>query len=140
MVGEFGRRQAAYRSKCLFNRNSPSCKFVQCQNWGAALFTVFVKGADFSSRNPLCTKEGRIGIGQWEERMAAQKTRTLEQRKGAAPNRKRAQKRGRPPADDACEKYCDALRVTRAMAAYFRARFRIEGETINHGQQCEDGN
>ena len=72
--------------------------------------------------------------------MAAQKTRTLEQRKGAAPKLKSTQKRGRPPADDACEKYCDALRVTHSMAAYFRARFRIEGETINHGQQCEDGN
>jgi hypothetical protein len=54
-----------------------------------------VKGAGFSSRNALCTKEGRIGIGQWEERMAAQKTRTLKQRKGAAPKLKSTQKQGR---------------------------------------------
>ena len=107
---------------------------------GAASFTVFVKGAGFSSRDPPRAKEGRIGIVRWEQRMAAQKTRTLEQRKGAAPKLKSTQKRGRPPADDACEKYCDALRVTHSMAAYFRARFRIEGETINHGQQCQDGN
>ena len=94
MVGEFARRPATYRSECLFNKNLRSCKRVHSQNWGAALFTIFVKGAGFSSRNPLCTKDGRTGIGRWEQRMAAQKTRTLEQRKGAAPNRKRAQKRG----------------------------------------------
>jgi hypothetical protein len=70
-------------------------KPVHFKNWGAALFTVFVKGAGFSSRNPPRTKEGRIGIGQWEHRMAAQKTRTLDQRKGVAPKLKSAQKRGR---------------------------------------------
>jgi hypothetical protein len=37
------------------------------KNWGAALFTIFVKGAGFSSRNPARAKKGRIGIGQWEQ-------------------------------------------------------------------------
>jgi hypothetical protein len=47
---------------------------------GAALFTVFVKGAGFSFMcNALCAKKGRIGIGQWEKRMKGKKTRTLEQ-------------------------------------------------------------
>jgi hypothetical protein len=96
VVGEFARRPATYQSKCLFNKNLPSCKFVHSQNWGAARFTVFVKGAGFSSRNPPRTKKGRIGVVWWEQRMAAQKTSTLELRKGAAPNLKSAQKRGRP--------------------------------------------
>src|SRR6266436_4600176 len=47
MVGEFARRPPTYRSECLFNKNLPSCEFVHFQNWGAALFTVFVKGAVF---------------------------------------------------------------------------------------------
>jgi hypothetical protein len=140
VAGQFARRPATYRSKCLFNKNLPSCKLVRSQNGGAALFTVFVKGAGFSSRNPSRAKKGRIEIGQWEQRMAAQKTRTLEQSKGAAPNLKSAQNRGRPSADDAREKSCGTLRVTYSMAAYFRARFRIESEAINHGQQCKDGN
>ena len=94
MVGEFARRPPTYRSECLFNKNLSSCKLVHFQKWGAALFTVFVKGAGFSYRDPPRAKKGRIGIVRWEQQMAAQKTRTLEQRKGAAPNRKRAQKRG----------------------------------------------
>jgi hypothetical protein len=53
---------------------------------GAALFTVFVKGADFSFMcNAQCAKTGWIGIGQWEKRMEDKKTRTLAQHKGAAP-------------------------------------------------------
>jgi hypothetical protein len=96
VVGEFARRPPTYRSECLFNKNFPYCEFVHFQNWGAALFTVFVKGAGFSSRNHPRTKEGRIGIGQREERMAAQKTRTLEQRKGAAPKVQERSKRGHP--------------------------------------------
>jgi hypothetical protein len=53
---------------------------------GAALFTVFVKGADFSFMcNAQCAKTGWIGIGQWEKRIEFKKTRTLEHRKGAAP-------------------------------------------------------
>jgi len=35
---------------------------------GAARFTVFVKGAGFSSmRVHQCAKRDRIGIGQWEK-------------------------------------------------------------------------
>jgi hypothetical protein len=49
---------------------------------GAALFTIFVKGAGFSSmRNLQCAKKGRIGVGQWEKRMEGKKTRTLERHK-----------------------------------------------------------
>jgi hypothetical protein len=49
---------------------------------GATLFTVFVKGAGFSSmRNAQCAKKGRIGIGQWGKRMEDKKTRTLVQHK-----------------------------------------------------------
>jgi len=44
---------------------------------GTALFTVFVKGAVFSSmRTTQCAKKGR---GQWENRVDGKKTRTLEQ-------------------------------------------------------------
>jgi hypothetical protein len=47
---------------------------------GAALFTVFVKGAGFSSmRVHQCAKRGPIGIGQWGKRMEDKKTRTLVQ-------------------------------------------------------------
>jgi len=49
------------------------------RKWGAALFTILVKGAGFSSmRNTPREKKGRIGIAQWEKRMEAKKTRTLE--------------------------------------------------------------
>jgi hypothetical protein len=53
---------------------------------GAAHFTVFVKGAGFSSmHNDQCAKKGRIGIGEWGNRMEDKKTRTLEHHKDAAP-------------------------------------------------------
>jgi hypothetical protein len=65
---------------------------------GAALFTIFVKGAGFSPMcNLQCAKKGRIGVGQWEKRMEGKKTRTLEQHKSAAPKFKTAQKVARPP-------------------------------------------
>ena len=53
---------------------------------GAAPFTALVKGAGFSpARNmPRATKR-RMAIGQREKRIEDQKTRTLEDRKGAAP-------------------------------------------------------
>jgi hypothetical protein len=45
-----------------------------------------VKGAGFfSMHNHQCAKKGRIGIGEWENRMEDKKTRTLEQHKDAAP-------------------------------------------------------
>ena len=54
--------------------------------WGAAQFTIFVKGTGFPSMdNTSRTKKGWIGIGQREKRMEGKKTRTLEKRKGAAP-------------------------------------------------------
>jgi hypothetical protein len=53
---------------------------------GASLFTVFVKGAGFSSMNHhQCAWKGRIGIGQWENPMEYNKTSTLERHKNAAP-------------------------------------------------------
>jgi hypothetical protein len=55
----------------------------------------FCEGCGFSSRNYPRAKEERIKIGRWEQRIAAQKTRTLEQHKGAAPKLKSTQKRGR---------------------------------------------
>jgi hypothetical protein len=51
---------------------------------GAALFTVFVKGAGFSfTCNAQCAKKGRIGIRQWEKRREGKKTRILEQAQGS---------------------------------------------------------
>src|SRR5258705_8088606 len=44
---------------------------------GAALFTVFVKGAGFSSMSTTqCAKKGRIRISRREKRMEGKKTRT----------------------------------------------------------------
>ena len=64
---------------------------------GAALFTVFVKGADFLLIcNAQCTKKGRIGIGQWGNRMEDKKTRTFEKRKIAAPEIQKHSKAGAP--------------------------------------------
>jgi len=60
-------------------------------------FTVFVKGAGFSSmRNTPRARKGRIGIGQWEKRMEGKKTRTLEQHKGAAPEVQKHSEAGAP--------------------------------------------
>jgi hypothetical protein len=64
---------------------------------GAALFTVFVKGADFfSTHNHQCAKKGQIGIGQWGNRMERKKTRTLERHKDAAPGVQEHSKVGAP--------------------------------------------
>ena len=74
MVGEFARRPATYRSECLFNRNFPYCEFVHFQNWGAALFTIFVKGAGFSSHNAPRMKVGPElagGNSEWRLRKPA---------------------------------------------------------------------
>src|SRR5260221_14311066 len=64
---------------------------------GAALFTVFVKGAGLSvMSNPQRAKEERFGIGQWEKRMERKKTRTLERQKDAAPKVQKYSKAGAP--------------------------------------------
>ena len=78
---------------------------------GAALFTVFVKGADFLLIcNAQCTKKGRIGIGQWGNRMEDKKTRTLVQHKGAAPEIQNRSKAGAPGVNLVLD--CKALTIT----------------------------
>src|SRR5258705_8577785 len=78
---------------------------------GAALFTVFVKGAGFSSmRNAQCAKTGWIGIGQWEKRMEDTKTRALAQHKGAAPEIQNRSKAGAPGVNLVLD--CKALTIT----------------------------
>jgi len=57
------------------------------QGRGAALFPVPVKGADFySTRNASRVKMRRIKIEYQEKGLKSNKTRTLENRKSAAPS------------------------------------------------------
>jgi hypothetical protein len=77
----------------------------------AALFTVFVKGAGFSSMcTTQCAKKGRIGISRREKRMEDKKTRTLVQHKGAAPEIQNRSKAGAPGVNLVLD--CKALTIT----------------------------
>src|ERR1700674_2976272 len=113
------------RRLLVFHRNSktaaPSCKLVHSQNSGAAPFTVFVKGAGFSSLNHPPAKKGQIGIGWRERRRDGRKTRTLEHHKDAAPNAQELSKVGSPARSF---KSLVACKLTRYLPFPFGLRYR----------------